>query len=197
MLANVNGTETKWAKIKKTVTEKLIGALSLGSMFAYIAGSPFVFINVFGLAPDDFAVLFGLNALGFVVLAQVNGRLIPRFGPARLLSAGTVMFAVGSFALVATASTGLGGITGFVIPLFIAISALGLMLPNTSALALAHFPTVAGSASALLGAIQFAFAALAAALMGAIHAESAVPVALMIAGGSALAAAVRWWLARE
>jgi MFS transporter, DHA1 family, multidrug resistance protein len=91
----------------------------------------------------------------------------------------------------------MGGIPGFIFPVFVAISALGLMLPNTSALALAPFPAVAGSASALLGAIQFTCAAIAAALMGAIHAESAVPVAIMIAGGAVLAAWVRWGLARE
>ena len=94
------------------------------------------------------------------------------------------------------AVTGWGGIPGFVAPLVIAISALGLMLPNTSAMALAHFPTVAGSASALLGCIQFTCAAIAAALMGAIQTESTVPVALMIAGGAVLAAGVRWGLAR-
>jgi len=175
----------------------LVGALSLGGMFAYIAGSPFVFIDLFGLAPDDYAVLFGLSAFGFVAVAQVNGRLIPRFGPARLLSLGTAACVLGSLTLVLTAATGWGGVTGFVIPVVVAISALGLMLPNTSAMALAAFPQVAGSASALLGTIQFAMAALAAALMGAIQTDSAVPVALMIAGGAVLAAAVRWGLARE
>ena len=76
-------------------------------------------------------------------------------------------------------------------------AALGLMLPNTSALALAPFPRSAGSASALMGTIQFATAAAAAAIMGALHAESPVPVAAMILGGAVLAAAVRWGLARE
>ena len=196
-LGRILATYLRLLRDMRFLAYALIGGLSLGGMFAYIAGSPFVFINLFGFAPDDYALVFGLTAFGFVATAQVNGYLIPRFGPARLLSAGTVAFAVGSFGLVLTASTGLGGVIGFVIPVFVAISALGLMLPNTSALALASFPDVAGSASALLGCIQFSFAALAAAMMGAMHAESAMPVAVMIAGGSALAALVRWGLARE
>lgn len=196
-LGRIMATYLRLLRDMRFLAYALIGGLSLGGMFAYIAGSPFVFINLFGFAPDVYALFFGLTAFGFVATAQVNGRLIPRFGPARLLSVGTAVFAVGSGALVVTASTGWGGVTGFVIPVVAAISALGLMLPNTSALALAPFPAVAGSASALLGAIQFTFAAIAAALMGAIHAESAVPVALMIAGGGVLAVGVRWGLARE
>jgi len=196
-LGRILGTYLRLLRDVRFLAYALIGALSLGGMFAYIAGSPFVFIDLFGLAPDDYAVLFGISAFGFVATAQVNGRLIPRFGPARLLSAGTALFMAGSLALVVTAATGWGGVTGFIIPVVVAISALGLMLPNTSALALAPFPAVAGSASALLGCLQFTFAAIAAALMGAIHAESALPVALMIAGGSVLAAGVRWGLARE
>lgn len=179
------------------VAYALIGALSLGGLFAYVAGSPFVFIDLFGLAPDDYAVLFGLSALGFVTAAQFNGRLIPRFGPARLLSAGTTVYVLGSAVLVLVTTTGWGGVPGFVVPVVVAISALGLMLPNTSAMALAHFPQVAGSASALLGCLQFTFAAIATVLMGAIQAESAVPVASMIAGGAVLAAAVRWGVAKE
>jgi DHA1 family bicyclomycin/chloramphenicol resistance-like MFS transporter len=183
-LGRILATYLRLLRDMRFLAYALIGGLSLGGMFAYIAGSPFVFINLFGFAPDDYALVFGLTAFGFVATAQVNGYLIPRFGPARLLSAGTVAFAVGSFGLVLTASTGLGGVIGFVIPVFVAISALGLMLPNTSALALASFPDVAGSASALLGCIQFSFAALAAAMMGAMHAESAArPWRLWCGGG--------------
>lgn len=175
----------------------LIGGFAIGGMFAYIAGSPFVFIEVFGLAPDDYGLVFGLNALGFVVLAQVNGRLAHRIAPARLLTLGVVLQVIASAALLATALTGIGGLWGFVVPLFIAISALGFVMPNTAALAMAPFPTTAGSASALMGSLQFGIAAGAAALMGAIHAETAVPVAVMILIGAVLAAATRWGLARE
>lgn len=179
------------------LSHALIGAFALGGMFAYIAGSSFVFIEVFGLAPDDYGMVFGANAFGFVTLAQINGRLVRRFGAGRLLSVGSVIQLVASAALLVTAMTGFGGIWGFVVPLFFSISALGLMLPNTSALAMAPFPRSAGSASALMGTIQFATAAAAAAIMGMLHAESPVPVAAMILGGAVLAAAVRWGLARE
>lgn len=174
----------------------LIGGFAIGGMFAYIAGSPFVFIEVFGLDPDDFGLLFGLNAAGFVAAAQVNGRLVRRFGAERLLAVGLAGQVAGALALLATAWGAIGGLWGFVVPLFLTISALGLVMPNTAALAMAPFPRTAGSASALMGTLQFGIAAVAAALMGAIHAESALPVAVMILGGAVLAAAVRWGLAR-
>ena len=175
----------------------LIGGFAIGGMFAYIAGSPFVFIEVFGLAPDDYGLVFGLNAFGFVVVAQVNGRLAHRVEPARLLSLGILVQVAAATVLLATALSGLGGIWGFVVPLFVAISALGLVMPNTAALAMAPFPASAGSASALMGSLQFAIAAAAAVLIGAIHARTAVPVAALILAGGVLAAAVRWGLARE
>ncbi|MDA1072617.1 MAG: Bcr/CflA family multidrug efflux MFS transporter [Proteobacteria bacterium] len=180
---------------KRFLAYALIGGFAIGGMFAYIAGSPFVFIEVFGLAPDDFGIVFGLNALGFVIVAQVNGRLVHRIEPAQLLSLGIVVQIAAAAALLATALTGLGGLPGFVVPLFVAISALGLVMPNTAALAMAPFPTTAGSASALMGSLQFGIAACAAAAMGAIHAENAVPVAAMILAGGVLAATVRWSLA--
>lgn len=179
------------------LSHALIGAFALGGMFAYIAGSSFVFIEVFGLEPDDYGMVFGANAFGFVAMAQINGRLVRRFGAAQLLSAGSIIQLVASAVLLGTAMTGLCGIYGFVVPLFVSISALGLMLPNTAALAMAPFPHNAGSASALMGTIQFATAAAAAAIMGMLHAESPVPVAVMILGGAVLSAAVRWGLARE
>lgn len=175
----------------------LIGGFAIGGMFAYIAGSPFVFIEVFGLAPDDYGLVFGLNAFGFVVAAQVNGRLAHKVEPARLLSIGILVQIGAAIVLLAVALTGLGGLWGFVVPLFVAISALGLVMPNTAALAMAPFPATAGSASALMGSLQFSIAAVAAVLIGAIHAQTAVPVAAMILAGGVLAAAVRWGLARE
>lgn len=179
------------------LSHALIGAFALGGMFAYIAGSSFVFIEVYGLAPDDYGMVFGANAFGFVALAQVNGRLVRNWGARRLLRLGSWAQLAGAAVLLITAATGFGGIYGFVVPLFFSISALGLMLPNTSALAMAPFPRTAGSASALMGTIQFAAAAVAAVIMGLLHAESPVPVAAMIAGGAVISALILWGLARE
>ena len=71
----------------------LAGALSMAGMFAYISGSPFVFIELFGVPPNRFGWLFGVNALGFVVSSQINGRLVRRFEPLRLLKAANLYIA--------------------------------------------------------------------------------------------------------
>lgn len=105
-IATIMATYLRLLRDMRFLAYALIGGLSLGGMFAYIAGSPFVFIDLFAWAPDDYALVFGLTAGGFVATAQVNGSLIPRFGPARLLSLGTAIFLAGSLGLVVTASTG-------------------------------------------------------------------------------------------
>jgi MFS transporter, DHA1 family, multidrug resistance protein len=69
----------------------LAGALSMAGMFAYISGSPFVFIELFGVPPNRFGWLFGANALGFVISSQINGRLVRRFEPLKLLKAANLV----------------------------------------------------------------------------------------------------------
>ena len=85
-----------------------------------------------------------------------------------------------------SAYTGAGGFAGILIPLFVYIASLGFVLPNTTALAMEHHGRIAGSASALLGSLQFALGATAATIAGALGSGSAVPLGLVIAGcGSA------------
>mgnify|MGYP006167453409 CR=1 FL=1 len=60
----------------------LTGGIAIAGMFAYIAGSPFVFIELYGVPAEHYGWLFGSNAAGFVIMAQVNARLVLRGGPA-------------------------------------------------------------------------------------------------------------------
>jgi DHA1 family bicyclomycin/chloramphenicol resistance-like MFS transporter len=165
-------------------------AVSMGGMFAYITASPFVFIELLGLAVDTYGWLFGANALGLIGASQLNRALLARTSPRRILFGTLVVQVAAGGALLAAALTGIGGIAGLVVPLFVFIACLGLILPNASAAALAPFAASAGSASALMGAIQFGVAGVVSALVGAVHARSAVPMAAAIAlcavGGLAL-----------
>jgi DHA1 family bicyclomycin/chloramphenicol resistance-like MFS transporter len=151
-------------------------------MFAYISGSPFVFIELFGLSPNRFGWLFGANALGFVISSQINGRLVRRFEPLKLLKAANLVQAVAGLALLAAGAMGAGGIAGIIVPLFIYISCIGFILPNSTALAMAPFSTNAGAASALLGSTQFTIAAITSTVLGMLHSQSAIPMTAMIAG---------------
>jgi DHA1 family bicyclomycin/chloramphenicol resistance-like MFS transporter len=158
----------------------LTGGIAIAGMFAYIAGSPFVFIKLYGVPPEHFGWLFGANAAGFILVAQVNARMLAKRGPAFLLSRTVWIYVGAGLALLAVASMHTAKLWPLLIPLFICISSLGCILPNASACAMNGQGARAGSASALLGCLQFSVAAGAAALVGVLHDGSAVPMAMVI-----------------
>ena len=166
----------------------LTGGFAMAGMFAYIAGSPFVFIELHGIAPQDYGWFFGANALGFVIVAQMNARLVRRFEMGRIMRAANLVQTIFGLALAALALTGAGGFWALAGALFGYIACIGLILPNASALAMAPHGERAGSAAALLGTLQFALAAVAAMSVGAIHDASALPMAGIIAICGALGA---------
>jgi DHA1 family bicyclomycin/chloramphenicol resistance-like MFS transporter len=160
----------------------LAGACSAAGMFAYIAGSPFVFIELYGVPPQHYGWLFGSNALGLILASQVNGRLLHRrLGADRVLRIAGWIQAGAGVLLLAVAASGAGGLWGIMLPLFVYITCGGLVMPNATALAMAPFSTHAGTASALLGSVQFGLAACAALALGAWHAESAIPMSAVVA----------------
>ena len=159
----------------------LSGGLAFAALFAYISGSSFVLQDVYGISPQGYALLFGVNSLGLTVMSQVNGRLVDRVPLRSLLRAGMIVTAVGGVLAVVAAATGLGGLTGIATALFLVASGLGFVMPNSTALALADHPEAAGTASALLGALQFVVGAVAAPLVGAFADGTALPMAVVIA----------------
>ena len=165
----------------------LSSGVTLAGMFAYIAGSPFVFIDLFGVSPENFGWLFGANGLGFVLAAQVNGRMMRGAAPHRVLRAALFVSAGSGLALLAVAATGFGGLIGVWLPLFFYVAVLGFVMPNATAMAMAPHGENAGAASALLGVLQFGLASLAATAVGSIHNGTAIPMALVVAAGGILA----------
>lgn len=165
----------------------LTQGLVLASLFAYISASPFVFQEVFGLPVGVFSLLFGLNAVGLVVAGQVNARLLDRFPPRTLLvvtlAAGVV---IGVGVLVGAAA---GSLILVAVTLFAFLGSLGMVLPNGTALALDRHPRHAGTAAALMGALQSVCAALAAPLVGLGGTGSAVPMAVVLLAASLLSLA--------
>jgi DHA1 family bicyclomycin/chloramphenicol resistance-like MFS transporter len=171
--------------------------LAFAAMFAYIAGSPFVLQDIYGVSPQVFSVLFSVNALGLVTLAQISGRLVGRLGPRRLLGYGLTMNAVGGIAVLCVVAAGGVGVGAMAAALFVTVSAMGLVFPNAAALAMADHPQDAGSASAFLGVLQFFIGALAAPLVGVAGQHTAWPMALVIATCALGAVASLTLLARE
>ena len=176
------------------VGHALAGGLGFGALFAYISGSSFVLQGIYGVSPQLYSVLFAMNGLGLIAGSQFNARLVGRFGPGRLLRAGLLSIATSSGVLLAVVVAGGLGVWAVLVPMFVIVSSLAFVLPNSTALALADHPEVAGTASALLGVGQFLIGALVAPLVGAGGTDSAVPMAAVMTS-VALAALVARHLA--
>jgi DHA1 family bicyclomycin/chloramphenicol resistance-like MFS transporter len=155
--------------------------LSFAAMFCYIAGSPFVLEDIYGVSPQLFSAVFAANACGIVAASQLNRRLLERFTPIVLLRSALLAGAAGGVALLALVLIGGLGVWAVLVPLFVVVSSVGMVMPNATALALTDHPETAGSASALLGMLQFVIGALVAPLVGVAGKHTAVPMALLIA----------------
>ena len=165
----------------------LSGSLVFSGLLAYIAGSPFVFIELFHVPPERFGLYFGTNALGIIAASQVNRWLASRVDTRRIVAAVLTAALIAGIVLVVNAGTGFGGFAGILIPLFCFIACHGFVMPSTTALAMAPYGAVAGSASALLGTVQFVLGATAGALVGALGNGTALPLASVVAGCGGLA----------
>lgn len=155
---------------RRYVIYVLSSAFCMAAMFAYIAGSSFVFTRHFGLKPAEFAVVFGLNALSMTIFAALNAKLAQVFSPYKILQNAFAAMMVGIVALIvcgwADASFAI-----FETCLFFAIGMKGFIIPNAVVLAMARFKHKSGSASAVLGATQFALAGAVSFAVGALGAN--------------------------
>ena len=179
----------------------LVAGLTMAGLFGYVAGSSFVFQQQFGLDQQQFGLAFGAGAIFLIAATQLNAYLLRTFEPGTLLTAALVGGSVAGLVLVAAAATGVGGLAGVLVPMFGVLFAVGLALPNAPALALASHGDAAGTAAALLGAVQFGVGALVSPLVG-ILGNDAVAMGTVVAGGLVLAlvvlvGVVRPWQLRE
>jgi DHA1 family bicyclomycin/chloramphenicol resistance-like MFS transporter len=172
----------------------LTAALAFGALFAYISGSPFVFQDIYGLSPQAFSLAFGVNGLGLVAGSQINAHLVGRYGPAYLLRRALLVITTSAATLLAVVLIGDLGVWPVIITTFLVMSSLSFVMPNSTALALADHAKVAGTASALLGVIQFLVGGLAAPLVGLGGTGTAVPMAVVMLSLAAGAVVVNRWL---
>lgn len=158
------------------------GGFAFAALFAYISASPFVVQEIYGASPQTFSLLFGINSVGLIAVGQINGKLlVGRVSLDKALAVGLCVIALASAALLLMA-TGVFGDVGLVpiaAGLFVLMSAMGLAMPNTNALALMRTPHAAGSASALLGTSSFLVGAIASPLVGIAGEDTAVPMAVV------------------
>ncbi|MGC4888350.1 multidrug effflux MFS transporter [Micromonospora sp. DT227] len=167
----------------------LVAGLAMAALFAYVAGSSFVLQQGYGLDEQQFGLAFGAGAVGLIGATQYNVRLLRRFPPQRILVASLAAGTLAGLALVVFAATDVGGLPALLVSLWLVLAAAGLAMPNAPALALSRHGEAAGTASALLGAVQFGVGAVAAPLVGVLG-TGALAMALVVAGGMVAALAV-------
>jgi DHA1 family bicyclomycin/chloramphenicol resistance-like MFS transporter len=160
----------------------LAGGFVSAGMFAYISGSPFVVIELYGVSPQQYGWIFGTNALGIISASQLNRWLLARYQGDTILFATLLMAATARVILALVAASAAGGLAGLLLPLFFCIASVGLVGPNTTAAAMAPYGRVAGSASALRGTLQFVVGAAAGMIVGWLYNGTALPMAATIAG---------------
>lgn len=167
----------------------LIASAGTFVMFAYLGGSPVVFEHLIGFTPQQYGLFFGLNAALFIAATQITGVLIHHYRLESVMQAGIFACAAMAALFVLLTAT---GIATPATPLLVAglvmgvTFALGFIGANATVLAFHHHGAQAGSASALLGTIQFSLGALSGTLMGFMPASSIVPMASVMALGPAM-----------
>jgi MFS transporter, DHA1 family, multidrug resistance protein len=174
-----------------------IGGLMMSALFAYVSGSSFVLQDGYGLDEVAFGLVFGLNAAGLTVASQLNPFMIRKLGVLNVLSGAMVVGMVAAGVLVVNGLTGAGGLVGVLVPLSVVVASVGLSLPNTPALALTRHGEAAGTAAAMLGAVQFGVGALVAPLVGVFGSTSAAPMGLVMVGVTLLATVLMFGVVRR
>ncbi|MEW2082983.1 multidrug effflux MFS transporter [Streptomyces sp. NPDC005283] len=160
----------------------LTGGLAFAALFAYISASPFVVQEIYGASPQTFSLLFGVNSVGLIAVGQINGKvLVGRVSLDKALGFGLAVITLAATALLLMTSGVFGkvGLLPVAAGLFVLMSAMGLAMPNTNALALMRTPHAAGSASALIGTASFLIGAVASPLVGIAGEATAVPMAVV------------------
>lgn len=144
----------------------VIAGSSYGAMLAYFGGSAFMFQNVYGFSPLAYSTLFAVQAMLMVIASQIGARLVSRCGSLCLLWTGVTALAAATLTLLGLIITGPPPVEAVQVCFLVVWAAFGLITPNVLALALEEFPESAGSASAVVGLVQYASGALAAPLVG-------------------------------
>src|SRR5262249_36794428 len=174
-LKKVLGVYSELLTDRTFVGYAVTGGLGMAGLYTYIVATPFVFIELFHVAADHFGLFFGANAVGLIAACQVNVRLVRKFETDAIIRKVLAVEVGAGFLLFAGTALGLIGLAGTAVLLFVYISSVGCLFPNTTALAMANHGNKAGSASALIGTFEFTPAALPAAAGRPVNNRTVLP----------------------
>lgn len=173
-------------KVREFHTYALAGACSFAGLFAYVAGSPIIFMDVFKVSPQVYGGIFALLATGFIGGSQLNIQLLKKYKGAQIFQAMVSIQVCACLLFLVGVMNGWLGLPGTVAMLFVILGCAGTAYPNAAVIALAPFNKNAGSASALLGFLQTTLAALVSSGIGLFDSGGLMPIVTLLAASSGL-----------
>ena len=162
-------------------TYTLTGAIAYAGLYAYISGSPYVFMEIFRVNEKQYGLIFSVLAMGVIGSAQLNHFVLRKYSSEQVITTATIGQSIIGIMLAVVSYAGWGDLYSTIFLIFLFLCGQGFIFPNASALSLAPFPHTAGSASALMGAIQMGIGAGASALVSILHNGTQVPMAVVMA----------------
>ena len=162
------------------------GAIAAAGLFAYLAGSPFVFMNLFKVSPKEYGWIFAIIAAGLITSSQLNTLFLRKFNSSQIIKVTLLVQASIGLLLFTGSALGWLNIYATIGLIFLFLSCQGFSFPNSAALSLAPFKKEAGSASALMGALQMGLGAFASAMVGFINNGTSLPMTGIMASCAAL-----------
>ena len=175
-------TNSFWevAKVPQFYTYAFSGAIAYSGLYAYIAGSPFVFMDLYHVSEKQYGWIFAFVAMGLIGASQVNTLLLRKYSSEQIIRVTLFCQCLTAMALVLGTRFHLLGLFSTIFLIWIFLSTQGFAFPNSSALCLAPFTKNAGTASALMGAIQLGLGAISTALVSVFNDGTPMPMAAVM-----------------
>ncbi|PTQ97007.1 DHA1 family bicyclomycin/chloramphenicol resistance-like MFS transporter [Mucilaginibacter yixingensis] len=177
-------------KVPQFYTFAFAGAVSFAGLFTYVAGAPMVFMKIYHLDARQFGWVFAGLSVGFVGSGQLNAIILKKYTSAQVVPIIFLVQLIGGVIFLIGAAGGWFNLPLVIAMIFVQLSCIGLSAPNTSALCIAPFEKNAGTAAALLGAIQLGIGSMVTTIMSWFHTVSTVPLAAVMTGAGFLACAI-------
>ena len=174
-------------------TYAFTGAVAFGGLFAYISGSPLLFMKIFAVSEKTYGWIFAFLSIGLIGAGQVNTLMLRKYSSEQLIFGALICQVITAVVFLIGSINGWFGLIETILLLFVFLSCLGFASPNASALTLAPFTKNAGSASALMGAIQMGLGTLASIAVSLFDTHSSVPMVSIMAMTSILALAILYF----
>jgi DHA1 family bicyclomycin/chloramphenicol resistance-like MFS transporter len=168
------------AKVPQFYTYAFAGAIASSGLYAYIAGSPFVFMEIYHVSEKQYGWIFAIIAMGLITASQVNTLLLRKYTSEQIIKSTLFCQCLAGMALVLGTRFHFLGLYSTIFLIWVFLSTQGFAFPNSSALSLAPFTKNAGTASALMGAIQLGIGAMSTALVSILNDGTAMPMAAVM-----------------